>query len=69
MGKEELAVKQDSKDDKGFVSIDRSVLNIDILNDKDKALELFKVLAKGKLAKDKSPEEPDSIVLYIIFCL
>ena len=39
-----------------FVSIERSILDIDILNDPDKALELMKIMSKGALSKGKSAE-------------
>lgn len=42
---------------------ERKVLDIDLIHDKDKALELMSVLVKGKLAKDKGPEELLAIYL------
>jgi len=50
-------------EDKGFVSIERSMLNIDVFNQRDKALELFKTMAKGNVSAKKSPE--DLLTMYV----
>lgn len=61
--KTEVAISKSDEKSKGFVSIERSLLNIDLLNDKDKALELFAIFHKGKISKDKSAE--DLMVMYV----
>ena len=55
--KSNLAIVESKEKSKGFVTIERTVLDLDIINDREKSLELLKVLAKGKLAKEKTPEE------------
>lgn len=49
--------------DRGFVTIERSMMAIDVVNDREKALELFKIMSKGNMSKDKSPE--DLMAMYV----
>ena len=47
----------DTNEAASLTTVERSFLELDLLNDKDKALDLMGVLVKGKVAKDRSKEE------------